>query len=113
MVHVDFLADADLDLDPHSELPETDIACLTWHVRERGISGFNYTFEEHARLRCLAQEASLRIELIQSFDRTYNFIYWMTRKVRTGVLNSISGMCYDIALKNYAKIAQIIEKSSL
>jgi hypothetical protein len=91
-------------------MEEIDYELLLAHAASRGLRNYKYSEERHKQIRSLAQKANQRQELIDYLDRNYNFIYWMTRKVRLGTINSIGGMCYDIALQNYAEITEKIDR---
>ena len=112
MVHVDFVALPELTREPPGKLPEIDQKYLQSHASSRGLTKYDYSDEEHKRRRKLAMDNNASEEFIHNFDRTFNFIYWMTIRARTGKINSIGGMCYDIALKNYADLAEVTEKES-
>lgn len=112
MAHADFMALPELVRAPPGKLPEIYWAYLKNHARFRGLIKYDYSDEEHARLRTLAEEVNANKEFVKEFDRNYNFIYWMTIRARSGKINSIGGMCYDIALQNYAEMADKIAKES-
>jgi len=110
MVYADFVALSELTREPHGKLPEIDQKYLQDHAKFKGLVKYNYNDDEHKRLRKLATDANASKTFIHNFDRTFNFIYWMTIRARTCKINSIGGMCYDIALKNYADLAEVIER---
>jgi len=108
----DYLAVQELLRQPKSDLPRPDQRDLISHAASRGIRNFRYGKDYHCRLLSLAEKAHLTPEAVAQFDRDFNYIHWMTLKVKAGTINSISGMCYDIAIKNYSEIAKIILKQA-
>jgi hypothetical protein len=50
-------------------------------------------------------------ELIAELDKDYEFMHKCPRLMRIGRFNSITRMCYDIAIGNYAKIGEALEKT--
>ena len=110
MPHADFIALPELVRDPPGKLPEIDREYLKSHARSRGWIKYDYSDEEHARLRTLTEKLNACKKFVKEFNRNYNFIYWMTISARAGKINSMGGMCYDIALQNYTEMADIIEK---
>lgn len=112
MVHVNFVAVPELLVDPSGELKDIDRNYLAFHVKHLGFGKFKYSFKEHVALRNLAERANASKKFINEFDRTYNFLYWMTIRARHNKINSIGGMCWDVAIKNYADYAETIEKES-
>jgi hypothetical protein len=71
-----------------------------------------YNEEEYAYLRRTAQQLHFSPEVTGDLDKNYSFVHDMTRKVMTGAINSITGMCYDVAILNYAGDARPIERWS-
>ena len=112
MAHADFIALPELVRDPPGKLPEIDREYLTSHASSRGWIKYDYSDEEHARLRTLAEKLNASKKFVKEFNRNYNFIYWMTMRARSGKINSMGGICYDIALQNYAEMADKIAKES-
>lgn len=110
-IHVDFVATDELLRRGSRRIPKIDQEYIVSHARWKGIKKYDYTDQEHSRLKRLAEKARLCKDLIEEFDRDYRFIRALARKLRTGVHNAMTGMCYDIAICNYARIATIIEKT--
>ena len=94
-------------------LPGIDRELIVDHARSRGINTHCFTKLEYLNFRNLAQKMHLRQGILEEFDKDYEFTHSMARKVRTGAINSISGMCYVIAIYNYAKIANTIESGAI
>ena len=92
------------------DLPQIDQEYVTSHARSRGINDYDFTWDEYTRLRKLAEKMHLRDGLIQEFNKDYSFIHRLASSVRTGAINSITGMCYDVAFCNYALLARKIER---
>jgi hypothetical protein len=94
-----------------SRTPRADQKRVIRHARWSGIQKYDFTYQEYARLRNLALHFHLKEELIAEFDKDFRFMHECPRLMRTGRFNSITGICYDIAVKNYAEIAGTIEKT--
>ena len=107
---VTFVALDELVQPPPGPLAEIDAELLVEHAASRGLQNYQYGQERHRQIRALAEKAGLSHAFLEELDRNYNFIYWMARKVRVGTINSISGMCYDIALKNYDRMCKWVEE---
>jgi hypothetical protein len=80
MPHAAFVALPELVRDPPGRLPELDREYLKSHARFRDLID-DYSDEQHARPRTLAEEANASKEFVKEFNRNYNFIYWMTMKL--------------------------------
>jgi hypothetical protein len=70
---------------------------------------YDFSRREYIRLRRSASKNHVDKRLLHEFDRDYCFTHVMARRIRTGAHNSMTGMCYDVAIRNYARIAGIIE----
>lgn len=76
-----------------------------------GITNWNYSDEEYSTLRNYVLSLHLNDGTLAELDKCFAFIHEQARAMRTGAHNSMTGMCYDIAIRNYANVAETIEKT--
>ena len=90
-------------------VPQKEQEFIAEYASQRFGIQYEFTRQEYRRLRELARKARLDPEEIEEFDRDYCFTHIMARKLRTGAHNAMTGICYDVAVRNYARIGDAIQ----
>ena len=86
-----------------------DARFLVCFVRQRGITKYKLTQYEYERLRRKAIKLQLDAKAISEFDKSYEFIQRLARKMRLGAINSMTGMCFMTAVSIYATTAKLVD----
>ena len=87
--------------------------CIMEEAKFRfGITEYTYSETEYQNLRSLAKKMHLSHEVIHDLDHNYEGAHSLCeyRLLKRGRMNAIAGMCWDIAIKNYHDVAELIER---
>lgn len=91
-------------------IPQKEQNYIAEYARLLGVVEFDYSKQEYTRLRKLGKKAHINKKLIRKFVRAYCFTHSFARRIRTGAHNSMTGICWNGAIRQYAEVALIIER---
>jgi hypothetical protein len=86
-----------------------DQVCVTEHGKARGSQKYDFTIQEFTRLKEQAIANHMKEDVIDQFERAFNYMHRCPEWIRKGTFNSICGWGWDLSVRNYAAIANAIE----
>lgn len=89
-----------------------DPDCIIEHAKHCGIiTSFRFSQTEYKQLRSKAQTMRLGQTIICDLDHNFKEAHYCPyERTKLGIMNSIAGMCWSISIKNYAEVAEIIQR---
>jgi hypothetical protein len=87
-----------------------DQVSVTEHGKARGSQKYEFTKQEFGSLKKKAIRNNMNGDVIEQFAQAFSYMHQVSKWMRKGTFNSICDWGWDASVRNYAIIADGIER---